>query len=61
MWEVYGKLTWTVTDWLAIGAYVYYTPNWLGSWRQRHLRRRQREAHGTVRLVPDRLGRVPLG
>jgi hypothetical protein len=28
-WEVYGKLTWTVTDWLAIGPYVYYSPNWL--------------------------------
>jgi uncharacterized protein (TIGR02001 family) len=31
MWEVYGKATWTATDWLAIGGYVYYTPNWLGS------------------------------
>jgi len=30
-WEVYGKVTWTATDWLALGAYVYYTPNWLGS------------------------------
>jgi hypothetical protein len=28
-WEVYGKLTWTVNDWLAIGPYVYYSPNWL--------------------------------
>jgi hypothetical protein len=28
-WEVYGKMTWTVTDWLAIGPYVYYSPNWL--------------------------------
>ena len=31
MWEVYGKATWTATDWLAIGGFVYYTPNWLGS------------------------------
>ena len=31
MWEVYGKTTWTATDWLAIGGFVYYTPNWLGS------------------------------
>ena len=30
-WEVYGKLTWTPVDWLAIGPYVYYTPNWLGT------------------------------
>lgn len=30
-WEVYGKATWTVTDWLAIGPYVYYSPNWLQS------------------------------
>src|SRR6476659_9493791 len=28
-WEVYGKLTWTPIDWLAIGPYVYYSPNWL--------------------------------
>jgi hypothetical protein len=28
-WEVYGKVTWTVTDWLAIGPYVYYSPNYL--------------------------------
>jgi uncharacterized protein (TIGR02001 family) len=28
-WEVYGKLTWTVTDWLSISPYVYYSPNWL--------------------------------
>ena len=28
-WEVYGKVTWTVTDWLAINPYVYYSPNWL--------------------------------
>jgi len=31
MWEVYGKMTWTVTDWLAIGPYVYYTPSWLNT------------------------------
>jgi hypothetical protein len=30
-WEVYGKVTWTVNDWLAIGPYVYYSPNWLQS------------------------------
>ena len=28
-WEVYGKMTWTVTDWLLINPYVYYAPNWL--------------------------------
>ena len=28
-WEVYGKVTWTATDWLAIGPYVYYSPNYL--------------------------------
>jgi uncharacterized protein (TIGR02001 family) len=28
-WEVYGKVTWTVNDWLALGAAVYYSPNWL--------------------------------
>jgi hypothetical protein len=30
-WEVYGKMTWTVTDWLAIGPYVYYSPDYLKS------------------------------
>ena len=30
-WEVYGKVTWTVNEWLAIGPYVYYSPNWLQS------------------------------
>ena len=30
-WEVYGKATWTVNDWLAIGPYVYYSPNLLQS------------------------------
>jgi uncharacterized protein (TIGR02001 family) len=30
-WEVYGKLTWTVTDWLALSPYVYYSPNVLKS------------------------------
>lgn len=30
-WEVYGKVTWTATDWLAIGPYVYYSPNYLKS------------------------------
>jgi uncharacterized protein (TIGR02001 family) len=28
-WEVYGKVTWTPVDWLAIGPYVYYSPNYL--------------------------------
>lgn len=28
-WEFYGKVTWTATDWLALGAYVYYDPNYL--------------------------------
>jgi hypothetical protein len=30
-WEVYGKVTWTVNDWLALGAYVYYSPDFLHS------------------------------
>ena len=30
-WEVYGKLTWTPIEWLAINPYVYYSPNWLGT------------------------------
>jgi hypothetical protein len=30
-WEVYGKVTWTVNDWLAINPYVYYSPNWLNT------------------------------
>ena len=30
-WEIYGKVTWTVNDWLALGAYVYYSPDLLGS------------------------------
>ena len=25
-WEVYGKVTWTVNDWLAVGPYIYYSP-----------------------------------
>jgi uncharacterized protein (TIGR02001 family) len=28
-WEVYGKVTYTATDWLAISPYVYYSPNYL--------------------------------
>jgi Bacterial protein of unknown function (Gcw_chp) len=31
MWEFYGKVTWTATDWLAVGGYVYYTPSWLNT------------------------------
>lgn len=30
-WEVYGKATWAATDWLSVGAYVYYTPDWLNT------------------------------
>jgi uncharacterized protein (TIGR02001 family) len=30
-YEVYGKGTWTATDWLAIGGNVFYTPNWLAT------------------------------
>jgi uncharacterized protein Gcw-chp len=33
-WEVYGKLTWTVTDWLALNPYVYYSPDYLRSGAQ---------------------------
>jgi uncharacterized protein (TIGR02001 family) len=28
-WEVYGKVTWTATDWLSISPYVYYSPDYL--------------------------------
>jgi uncharacterized protein (TIGR02001 family) len=30
-WEVYGKATWTATDWLALGGFVYYADNYLNS------------------------------
>jgi uncharacterized protein (TIGR02001 family) len=30
-YEVYGKATWTATDWLAIGGNVYYTPSFLNT------------------------------
>ncbi len=30
-WEVYGKMTWTVNDWLSISPYVYYTPSFLNT------------------------------
>jgi hypothetical protein len=30
-WEVYGKATWTVNPYLAIGGYAYYSPNWLNT------------------------------
>ncbi len=30
-WEVYGKVTWTATDWLALGAYVYYADSFLNT------------------------------
>lgn len=29
--EVYGKLNWTINDQFAVGAYVYYSPDWLGT------------------------------
>jgi hypothetical protein len=28
-WEIYGKVTYTANDWLTVGGYVYYSPNWL--------------------------------
>jgi uncharacterized protein (TIGR02001 family) len=28
-WEVYGKVTYTATDWLSINPYVYYSPDYL--------------------------------
>lgn len=30
-WEFYGKLTWTVNDWLSLSPYVYYSPDWLNT------------------------------
>jgi uncharacterized protein (TIGR02001 family) len=30
-WEVYGKLTWTVNEWLSINPYLYYAKNWLNT------------------------------
>ena len=30
-YEVYGKVTWTVNDYLALGAYVQYTPSYLNT------------------------------
>jgi hypothetical protein len=30
-WEIYGKMTWTVNDWLALSPYVYYADNFLNS------------------------------
>jgi len=30
-WEVYGKVTWTPTDWLSLNPYVYYSPDYLRS------------------------------
>lgn len=29
--EVYGKLNWTINDQFALGAYVFYSPDWLGT------------------------------
>ncbi|NIK48992.1 TorF family putative porin [Variibacter gotjawalensis] len=29
--EVYGKVNWTVNDWLGLGAYVYHSPDWLNT------------------------------
>jgi uncharacterized protein (TIGR02001 family) len=30
-WEIYGKLTWTVNDYLAISPYLYYAKSWLNT------------------------------
>ncbi|MCK9918761.1 TorF family putative porin [Microbacteriaceae bacterium K1510] len=30
-YEVYGKVAWTATDWLTLGAYVQYTPSYLNT------------------------------
>ena len=30
-YEVYGHVTWTVNDYIALGANVYYTPSWLNT------------------------------
>lgn len=30
-YEVYGKVAWTATDWLTLGAYAQYTPSYLGT------------------------------
>jgi uncharacterized protein (TIGR02001 family) len=30
-WEIYGKVTWTVNDWLALNPYVYYAKNFLNT------------------------------
>jgi uncharacterized protein (TIGR02001 family) len=30
-WEIYGKVTWTVNDYLAISPYLYYAKNWLNT------------------------------
>lgn len=30
-WEFYAKATWTVNDWLTLGGYLYYDPNYLQS------------------------------
>ena len=61
-WEVYGKVTWTPTDWLAIGPYVYYSPELAAAPAPRRT-----YAGGTVKvtmpssLVPGRLGRLRVG
>jgi hypothetical protein len=30
-WEVYGKVTWTVNPIVTLGAFVYYSPDWLNT------------------------------
>jgi hypothetical protein len=30
-WEVYGKVTWTVNPIVTLGAYAYYSPDWLNT------------------------------
>ena len=60
-WEIYGKVTWTVNDWLALGAYVYLLAGPARFGRRRHLRRRYRQTDTAERLVPRRFRRVYLG
>jgi uncharacterized protein (TIGR02001 family) len=33
-WEIYGKVTWTVTDWLSVNPYVYYANSFLNTGAQ---------------------------
>ena len=54
-YEVYGKVTYTWTDW-AFGANAYYSPNFLntGAWGN--------YASGTIKFTaPDKMAIGPLG